>query len=171
MRSLVVCAYTLLAIPLYAVAAEVPERSELEKQNLATFYRCRELAQRESSDSEADCWAEKALNFGRPVNRADIKATLDDIRRTFPDFKSELQEVVADGDWVVQRSIASGTHRGVAQTTFNGGMLKGVAPTGKRFEMRQTHWFRYKDGKIVEHWAVRDDLTAMRQLGLIAASD
>jgi predicted ester cyclase len=166
MRSVVVCMYTLLALPLCA-AADVPDRSELEKQNLATFYKCRELAQRASSDSEADCWADKAMNFGRPVNRADIKATLDDIRRTFPDFKSELQEVVADGEWVVQRSVASGTHLGVAQTTFNGGMLKGVPPTGKRFEMRQTHWFRYKDGKVVEHWAVRDDLTAMRQLGLV----
>ena len=78
MRSVVACMYTLLALPLYA-AGDVPDRSELEKQNLATFYKCRELARRQSGTSEADCWADKAVNFGRAVNRADIKATLDDI--------------------------------------------------------------------------------------------
>jgi predicted ester cyclase len=138
---------------------------EREQSNLKSFERCRAVAQRDGSD----CWAEKALNFGKPVDRNAIQAILDDIRRTFPDFKSEVQEIVADGDWIVYRAIATGTHLGTARTAFNGGMLKGVAPTGKRFEIQQTHWWKYQNGKIVEHWAVRDDLSMMRQLGLIEA--
>ena len=33
--------------------------------------------------------------------------------------------------------------------------------------MTQSHWFRIEDGKIIEHWANRDDLGMARQLGWI----
>jgi hypothetical protein len=38
-------------------------------------------------------------------------------------------------------------------------------PTSKTFAMTQSHWFRIQDGKIIEHWANRDDLGTARQLG------
>ncbi len=38
-------------------------------------------------------------------------------------------------------------------------------PTGRRFATTQTHWFRMADGKIIEHWANRDDLGTATQLG------
>lgn len=42
-----------------------------------------------------------------------------------------------------------------------------VAPTGKSFSVLHTHWFKLKDGLIVEHRATRDDLGMSRQLGLL----
>ena len=33
--------------------------------------------------------------------------------------------------------------------------------------MTQSHWFKMKDGVIIEHWANRDDLGTARQLGWI----
>jgi predicted ester cyclase len=49
-------------------------------------------------------------------------------------------------------------------------MLNGVMPpTGKRFSAMQSHWYRVVDGKFAEHWATRDDLTSMLQLGVISA--
>ncbi|KQP95970.1 MULTISPECIES: ester cyclase [unclassified Rathayibacter] len=39
------------------------------------------------------------------------------------------------------------------------------APTGRRFAARQTHWLRVSEGRITEHWAVRDDLGQGTQLG------
>ena len=47
------------------------------------------------------------------------------------------------------------------------GDLMGIAPTGKRVAVQQTHRFRVADGKVAEHWAVRDDLGMMRQLGVM----
>ena len=38
-------------------------------------------------------------------------------------------------------------------------------PTGRPFSVTQTHWFRMRDGRIVEHWANRDDRTLGEQLG------
>ena len=38
-------------------------------------------------------------------------------------------------------------------------------PRNREFAVTQTHWFRMKDGRIVEHWANRDDLALGRQLG------
>jgi hypothetical protein len=31
----------------------------------------------------------------------------------------------------------------------------------------QSHWFRIEDGKVIEHWANRDDLGQAKQLGWV----
>jgi predicted ester cyclase len=40
-------------------------------------------------------------------------------------------------------------------------------PTNRTFAMTQSHWFRMADGRIIEHWANRDDLGMARQLGWV----
>jgi SnoaL-like polyketide cyclase len=40
-------------------------------------------------------------------------------------------------------------------------------PTGKTFAATQSHWFRMNDGRIIEHWANRDDLGMSQQLGWV----
>jgi predicted ester cyclase len=50
----------------------------------------------------------------------------------------------------------------------NLGRLNGVIPpTGKRFSARQSHWYRVENDKLAEHWAIRDDLATMLQLGVL----
>jgi predicted ester cyclase len=75
----------------------------------------------------------------------------------FPDHRFEIEDAVADGEKVAVRGTCSGTHEGE---------LWGIAPTGERFAVQQVHWFRVAEGKVAEHWAVRDDLGMMRQLGI-----
>jgi predicted ester cyclase len=71
----------------------------------------------------------------------------------------EIESMVSDGEVVAVRVLSEGT---------NLGPLNGVMPpTGKRFSARQSHWYRLDEGKLVEHWATRDDLTTMRQLGVL----
>ena len=78
----------------------------------------------------------------------------------FPDMHYTIEELVAEGDTVVARVTVSGTHRGPFQ---------GMPPTGRSFRQAQMHFIRFRDGKAVEHRAVRDDLGMMRQLGVIPA--
>jgi predicted ester cyclase len=53
----------------------------------------------------------------------------------------------------------------------NGGMLVGVPPTGRHFEVQHIHLMQVRGGKIVEHFANRDDLGMMKQLGLLPTPD
>ena len=77
----------------------------------------------------------------------------------FLDLHMTMEEIISDGDTVAVRILSEGT---------NLGALNGVVPpTGKRFVACQSHWFRVAEGKLVEHWATRDDLTAMLQLGVV----
>jgi hypothetical protein len=41
---------------------------------------------------------------------------------------------------------------------------------GQVIEQRQTHWIQVRDGKLVEHHAVRDDLRLLVRLGIIPIS-
>ena len=55
----------------------------------------------------------------------------------------------------------------MAKTSKDGGLLKGVPPTGKSFSVQHIHWYRLRNGKVAEHTANRDDVGMMVQLGLI----
>jgi predicted ester cyclase len=87
---------------------------------------------------------------------------------TFPDFHYRIIESTAEDDRVVCKVMMTGTHRGepLMPQAF-GGMLAGVAPTGKPVEVLQFHSFRIRDSYITEHSAVRDDLGMLKQLGLV----
>jgi predicted ester cyclase len=88
-----------------------------------------------------------------------MRATAQRLLDQFPDLRMEIESIVAEGDTVAVRVRAEGTNLGRL-----GGM---VPPTGKRFSAGQSHWFRIEDGKLAEHWATRDDLTAVVQLGVV----
>ena len=92
---------------------------------------------------------------------------LEEIFRTFPDWKMEIVEIASDGDSVIVRCRVSGTHRGMATRAVNGGMLVGVQPTGKTFQVQHIHWYKVRDGKITDHTTSRDDLGMSQQLGIV----
>jgi predicted SnoaL-like aldol condensation-catalyzing enzyme len=81
------------------------------------------------------------------------------LREQFPDLHITIEALIAEGDTIAVRTSSEGT---------NLGKFSGVLPaTGKRFVSCQSHWFRVADGKLVEHWAVRDDLSTVLQLGIV----
>ena len=81
-------------------------------------------------------------------------------RAAFPDLHYTLEDVIAEGDQVVQRSTARGTMKGE---------FLGMPATGKSAAWTEVHIVRIKDGKIVEHWASVDQLGMLQQLGLAPA--
>ena len=93
------------------------------------------------------------------------------LRSWFDDLAFEIHDAVAEGDLVVVHNTMSGRQTGVATIYGDGGRLEQAMPaTGKRFATTQTHWFRLRDGLIVEHWANRDDQGTAMQLGWIPPS-
>ena len=118
-------------------------------------------------DAVAEDFAVDTRNHGETVGRAGIEMVIADIWRTFPDWRGEIIEIIAAEDSVVVRLNVSGTHYGIGRFPVNGGMLVGVEPTGKSFTAQHIHWYKMRDGEIVDHYANRDDLGMMQQLGLL----
>jgi steroid delta-isomerase-like uncharacterized protein len=76
----------------------------------------------------------------------------------FPDGHITLQDMIAEGDKVVNRMIGEGTHQGE---------FMGMPPTGKRVTWSFIDIWRIADGKIVEHWVEADMMSLMQQLGVL----
>lgn len=68
------------------------------------------------------------------------------------------------------RYKVTATHNGVGTLPGMGSMLVGVPATHKRFEVEHIHWYKLRNGKIVDHYSVRNDLGMMKQLGLLPTS-
>ena len=76
----------------------------------------------------------------------------------FPDIHFTAEDVIAEGDLVVQRLTTRGTHKGE---------FMGIPPAGKSLTVTVIEIFRITDGKIVEQWVEADYLGMMQQLGVI----
>jgi predicted ester cyclase len=94
---------------------------------------------------------------GKPFGPADIADTVRWLRTNQPDLHVVIDELLADGDQVVAWVRATGTPTGPGP----------IPPTGRRVDFAQAHRFRVHDGRVVEHWAVRDDLRSMLQAGVL----
>ena len=65
----------------------------------------------------------------------------------FPDVTMSVETMTGDGDLVAFAGIMRGTHRGE---------FKGMAPTGRTFQIYLYDMVRIADGRIVEHWGGPD---------------
>ena len=80
----------------------------------------------------------------------------------FPDWYENIEEIIAEGENVWVRVIATGTHTG----EWN---LFGIPlpPTGKKVKMEMVFIWRVVDGKLVEGKEVDDSLEFLKQLDVI----
>ena len=87
---------------------------------------------------------------------AGMRETARKLRESFAGFRLDPLDVIAEGDRVVVRARASGRHVGE---------FAGIRATGREFAVQQVHIWRLAEGKVVEHWACRDDLGLLDQVG------
>ncbi|MEU8803928.1 ester cyclase [Spirillospora sp. NPDC048819] len=100
---------------------------------------------------------------GAPQRGPDRVLAVGEAARTaFPDLDYDIEEIIAEGDIVAWRMVMKGTHEGPLPGS-------GLPGTGKRVNVRQQHMVRFEGERIAEHWAIRDDLGMMQQLGVIPA--
>ena len=87
------------------------------------------------------------------------RAVLTDIRRALPDFRADVDAVVAEDDLLAARITYTGTHEGV---------LSGAAPTGRVITWDAMTFRRFdEEGQVVERWIIGDDIGLLHQLGLV----
>ena len=79
-------------------------------------------------------------------------------RNAFPDVRFTIDEQVAEGDKVVTRWTAEGTHQGE---------LAGIPATNKTSTVTGVAVDRIVNGKIVESWGIFDQFGMMQQLGVL----
>jgi predicted ester cyclase len=107
----------------------------------------------------------------RAPGPAGFHSTATWLRSAFSDLRWEVLTTVQEGDLIAMHTTMSGRHTGPFVTyTTDLAIDTVMPPTGKRFTVTQTHWFRVKDGLIIEHWANRDDLGMARQAGWVPPS-
>ncbi len=107
----------------------------------------------------------------RGTGPAAFYATAIWLRGWFSDLVFEVHDVVAEADFVVVHNTMSGRQTGTAVMYGpDGGVVQARPATGKPFATTQSHWFRLRDGKVVEHWANRDDQGMAMQLGWVPPS-
>jgi predicted ester cyclase len=74
------------------------------------------------------------------------------------EVRYEVHDVVVNGDLVAVRATAHGVH--------NSDHL-GVPATGKPFAMPTMHLMKFRDGRLAEHWGIRDEWAVLVQVGAL----
>lgn len=89
-----------------------------------------------------------------------LEGTREFVRTSMSSFQADGwadSVMVADGDYVVQFGTRAGT--------WAGGSFLGFDLDPGPYSRQVAFCYRIHDGKIAERWAMRDDLTMIRQLG------
>ena len=76
----------------------------------------------------------------------------------FPDWHGTVDDIIAEGDTVVNRWTGHGTH--LVE-------LMGIPATGKPVTLTGITIFRIAGDKIVEEWTEMNQMSLMQQLGVI----
>jgi predicted ester cyclase len=80
------------------------------------------------------------------------------VRETYPDLHLTVEQQIAEGEWVVTRFTARGTHLG---------NWLGIKPTGKRVEITGVNVDRVVGGRIVEHGGAANVLGPLLAIGAV----
>ena len=89
-----------------------------------------------------------------------IKQFVQIYRTAFPDVHITINDQIAEGDEVVTRWTATGTHKG---------QFMGIAPTNKHSTVTGVNIERFQNGKVVEGWANYDMFGMLQQMGVVPA--
>lgn len=138
----------------------------MPEEKRAVVRRYNELVEQYWRTGDADAFDEVvASDFvhhapGLPPDLEGMKQALPMFRAAFPDMRLPVEDMIAEGDKVVDRVTVRGTHEGE---------LMGIPASGKQVEFMETHISRIADGKIVERWGEWDALGMMQQIGAVPA--
>jgi steroid delta-isomerase-like uncharacterized protein len=99
---------------------------------------------------------------GTPPGIEGMRQTYNMILSAFNNIHVTIDDMIAEGDKVVLRVTATGTHAGE---------FMGIPSTGKSISIMEIRIYRIVSGKIVEHWGLLDQTAMMQQLGVVPPMD
>jgi steroid delta-isomerase-like uncharacterized protein len=99
--------------------------------------------------------------LGVPAGREGMRAVAAMFRAAFPDWHSDMEFLVGEGDLVVEVFTARGTQQGE---------IFGAPASGRGAHLPGINVWRVRQGRIMERWGRVDELGLLRQLGLVPAS-
>src|SRR5262245_10712300 len=130
-----------------------------EEQNKAVVRRFFEEVWNQGRENVIDeIFAPTLILNGQPITRDALKQFLAGRRAAFSNIHVTVDDQVAEGEKVSTRRTWRATHEGP---------YRGVAPTGKQVTWTQISVVRFSQGRIVEDWAVADELSILQQLGAL----
>ena len=80
-----------------------------------------------------------------------------------------MNNAFSEATWMPLMIVSDDKDKYAMAMEFSGihtGDFLGIAPTGKKVKIRHLHFFRVQDGKAIEHWGARDELTLLAQIGV-----
>ena len=92
---------------------------------------------------------------GLPAGREGMLTLVQAYRTAFPDLRTTVEEMIAEGDTVAVRWSGMGTQSG----TF-----MGLPPSGQRAQVKAISWLRFKNGRVAEEWSEMSGLGMPQQM-------
>lgn len=89
-----------------------------------------------------------------------LKHHIEIFETAFPGYRLAAEEMAAEGNKIIVWATFTGTHNGD---------LMGIAPTGKPVEIPIALVYWIEDGKIADHLMLADQLTMLKQIGVLPA--
>ena len=94
----------------------------------------------------------------RPLGIDGMRAHLEAVRQTYPDYTMRIVRQYCDGDTVISEFVMEGTHQGE---------YLGISPTHRRLAFSGVNVDRLSGGKMVEHSGVVNTFEVFWANGLI----
>jgi predicted ester cyclase len=151
MRALLL-ASLILAVASTASAADLEVNKKLYRDFLETVINKRQ------PDAADRFVAENLIEHNANIAQAGRKKFLAAVLAGFSDYHGEIQEILAEGDKIVVRTVWTGTQDGP---------FLGLPPSGRKLRFTTADFFRIENGKLAEHWDVVDSLPRAIALGLV----
>jgi steroid delta-isomerase-like uncharacterized protein len=154
----------LLFLALFVIALPSAFASNVQTNNKAIARRVFDEIFNQGKFEAADqIYSKDFVNHGltRDVSLKEDQDAARGWKLAFPDLKMTVVQEIAEGDLVTVLWTGTGT---------NTGLGNGLPATGKSGKIRGITIWRIVNGKIVEEWSEFDQLTIMKQLGLIPGS-
>lgn len=151
--------YLLLALSALFIACSRPQSTGHHKRIIQRYYG--EVWNQGKLDVLDELLDKQYINHtpsvpNPPPGPGGLKPIVAAIRKAFPDLHYEIKDIIIS--MAVARVIMTGTQQ---DSLFD------LPPTGRKIFVNQVNIEKIRNGKVVEHWRVTDELSMMKQLGFV----